>query len=145
MRAGQADLLFGLCGISSSNRAIGMHWIRRNRNFGSWAALFALTLQLVLAFGHIHAEDILAAPASVAAQHQAQPGTPANDDGPADRHHDLCAICVAFHLTSSSVVPVVETLAIPIAHSHTWDADVARERTGDDLRFPFQARGPPSI
>ena len=34
-----------------------MHWIRKNSRFGSWAAVFALALQLVLSFGHIHAED----------------------------------------------------------------------------------------
>ena len=34
-----------------------MYWVRSNRRFGSWAALFALAIQLVLSFGHIHIED----------------------------------------------------------------------------------------
>ena len=35
-----------------------MQWIRKNRSVGSLAALFALSIQLVLSFGHIHPEDI---------------------------------------------------------------------------------------
>jgi hypothetical protein len=119
-----------------------MYWIRRNIRFGSWAALLALTVQLVLSFGHIHPEDIVAAPA-VATQQQAQSDAP-YDGGGSDRHHDVCAICVAFHLTSSSVVPVAETPAIPIAQAHSWDVDVSRFRIASGVHLLFQARAPPS-
>ena len=43
-----------------------MHWVRSNRRFGSWAALFALAIQLVLSFGHIHLEDFQGSSAAVA-------------------------------------------------------------------------------
>ena len=35
-----------------------MHRIRNNRRFGGWLALFALAVQLVLSFGHVHLEGI---------------------------------------------------------------------------------------
>ena len=34
-----------------------MHWVRANRRIGAWVALFALSLQLVLSFGHVHAHS----------------------------------------------------------------------------------------
>jgi hypothetical protein len=123
--------------------AIYMYWIRQNIRFGSWAALLALTIQLVLSFGHIHPEDILAAPA-VAAQQQAPSDAPYDNGSGSGRHHDLCATCVAFHLTSSSVVPVAETPAIPIAQAHTWDVDDSRFRIAFGVHLLFQARAPPS-
>ena len=73
-----------------------MFWVRSNRRFGSWAALFALAIQLVLSFGHIHLEGIQGSSAAVAPQSQAQPNAPADDDG--DRGfgpHHFCAICAA--------------------------------------------------
>ena len=86
-----------------------MHWIRNHCRLGAWAALFALTIQLVLSFGHIHLEN-LQAPSAVAAA-QSQPGTPNDGDGTA--HHDVCAICAVISLTASSVVPVVELPPAP--------------------------------
>ena len=35
-----------------------MRWFRANRILGSRLALFALAVQFVLAFGHIHHDDI---------------------------------------------------------------------------------------
>ena len=37
-----------------NNVATRMHWVRKNRRFGSSAALCALIIQLVLSFGHMH-------------------------------------------------------------------------------------------
>ena len=36
----------------------GMGWVRRYARFGSWLALAALALQLVLSFGHIHLDGV---------------------------------------------------------------------------------------
>ena len=41
-----------------------MRWFRANKTFGSRLALFALAVQFVLAFGHIHHEDIFGSSAS---------------------------------------------------------------------------------
>ena len=78
-----SDLLPSTCHcniVTVMAAEFGMHWVRSNRYFGSWAALFALAIQLVLSFGHIHFEDIQGSSAIVAAQSQAQPNAPADDD-----------------------------------------------------------------
>lgn len=120
-----------------------MYWVRSNRRFGSWAALFALAIQLVLSFGHIHLEDFQGSSAAVL-QSQAQPNAPADDDG--DRGfgpHHFCAICAAVSLTASSVLPAVELPATPVAHCHKWVVDVRPVQVSYGVLFPFQARGPP--
>jgi hypothetical protein len=121
-----------------------MYWVRSNRRFGSCAALFALAIQLVLSFGHIHLEDIQGSSAVVAAQSQVQTNAPADDDN--DRGfgpHHFCAICAALSLTASSVLPAVQLPATPVAHHHKWVVDVRRVHVSYGVLFPFQARAPP--
>ena len=44
-----------------------MRWFRANARLSGKIALFAMALQFVLSFGHIHAEDIYGARATLAA------------------------------------------------------------------------------
>jgi hypothetical protein len=119
-----------------------MHWIRRNRGLGSWAALFALTIQLYLSFGHIHLEVLQTSSTAIAASSQIQPNNPAGDDeGPAG--HDFCAICAALSLTASSTLPTVALLAIPVDHPHPWAVDLRTAQHPYNVHFPFRARAPP--
>ena len=118
-----------------------MYWVRSNRRFGSWAALFALAIQLVLSFGHIHLEEVHGS-STVAQQSQTQPNAPADDDGDHGVDH-FCAICAALSLTASSVLPTVEVPATPVAHYHTWAIDGRPARVSYGVLFSFQARAPP--
>jgi hypothetical protein len=123
-----------------------MRWIRMNRQWGGRLALFALALQLVLSFGHIHAEDLgRAAPAEAVASH---PQTSATGDGtpPQDQDdaHDVCAICVTLSLSANSLLPVVASLALPVAYEREWRADIQSAQVVFDLRPYYQARAPPS-
>jgi len=45
-----------------------MRWVRGHRRVGACVALFALALQLVLSFGHIHLADIASLPRIVVPQ-----------------------------------------------------------------------------
>jgi hypothetical protein len=119
-----------------------MRLVRSNRSFGTWAALFALAIQLVLSFGHIHLEDIQGRSAGIAASAEGQPIAPADDDRGAPGH-DFCAICAALSLTSSSVLPTVELPANPVDHAHKWSVDLHPERVSLGICLPFQARAPP--
>jgi hypothetical protein len=119
-----------------------MQWVRRNCRFGSWAALFALSIQLVLFFGHIHLEDIQAYSSATVAQLQDQAGAPADDDH-GKSQHDFCAICAALSLTSSSVLPTVSLLTAPVDRPHEWIADFRTAQVPFGLYFHFQARAPP--
>jgi hypothetical protein len=121
-----------------------MRWIRTNRQLGARLALFALALQLVVSFGHIHAEDLgVAAPANATSIAH----NPANDDGslpPQDGdRHDVCAICVTLSLTSTSLLPIVASLVLPVAYGWEWPADVQTAQVNFDLASHYQARAPP--
>ena len=124
-----------------------MRWIRMNRQLGARLVLFALALQLVLSFGHIHVEDLgIAAPANTESIAQ----NPANSDGPAapqDRNdrHDVCAICVTLSLTSTSLLPIVASLVLPVAYEWEWPADIQTAQVSFDLEFYYRARAPPHV
>ena len=123
-----------------------MHWVRRSNRIGSWAALFALALQLVVSFGHFHLSGFHASSPGVATQLQPQANgaastDPADDDNPVGSGY--CAICATVSLTASSVLPAVELPATPVAHCHKWVVDVRRVQVSYGVLFPFQARAPP--
>jgi hypothetical protein len=119
-----------------------MHWIRRNSRFGSGAAIFALAIQLILSFAHIHLKDIQGSSAVIASSSQLQPNIPENDDG-GTTGHVFCAICLALNLTSSSVLPTVALLATPFDHPHRWVADLHPAQVSYRVHFLFQPRAPP--
>ena len=114
-----------------------MHWVRRNCGLGSWAALFALCIQLAVSFGHIHGSF-----SATIAQLQAQPESPAGDDS-GKPEHDFCAICAALSVTSSSVLPTVSLLPVPADRPYEWVSDFRTAQVSFDFHFNFQARAPP--
>jgi hypothetical protein len=122
-----------------------MRWLRYDRRFGTWLALFALAVQLAVSFGHVHLEGITrtdaARFASAAGGHAShslvapQPGTNGEDD--------YCPICASVYLTANSFVPVVPLLPLPtvsnvVEHSDHNAPDFAAPR-----RLAFQSRAPP--
>jgi len=124
-----------------------MQWIRRNSGLGSWAALFALAIQFVVSFGHVHLQGLQGSSLAVAIQLQPQ-ANGADGTGPAgdDRRaagHDFCAICAAFSLTASSVLPTVSSLSNPVDRPHEWIADFHTAQVSFGLHFNFRARAPP--
>jgi hypothetical protein len=123
---------------------LSMSWVRSNRRVGSWIALFAITLQLALSFGHLHLEGVGLVP-SAAASAQANGSA---DDGPlpVGRHgHDLCAICATLGLLSTSALPAVSSLVLPVEAARVWVADLRSTPLPFALHFIFQARAPPAI
>jgi len=118
-----------------------MRWIRRNSRFGSWTAILALAIQLVLSFGHVHFESFQGSSAVIASSSQPQSNT--SDDDERGAGHKFCAICVALNLTSSSVLPTVELPATPVDHSHQWISALHPAQFSESLYFLFQPRAPP--
>jgi hypothetical protein len=115
---------------------------------GSHLALFALAVQFVLAFGHIHPADIYGSlndpfptqAISLATDGQAQF---LSSDQATTGVDDFCAICATVSLLSSSVAADAPKLTLP--------APQAAEGTARTLAFavipprrPFQSRAPPS-
>lgn len=112
---------------------------RTRRRLTGWLALFALALQFVVGFGHVHSEDFAGLVHAGMARVTQGDSAPA---GPADPDHLTCDICAAAHLASTSTVPTAPALLVPIATTV-----IARIVT-PTVRAPalvvaFDARGPP--
>lgn len=133
--------LFGFVEAAHSH----MSWVRTHRRLGGTLALFALTLQLVLSFGHIHVRDFagISGPAVAQAQVTAAHG-PAGDA--ADQANDIyCAVCATVALTGNLVLPNLPALSPPSNStdvSHWYRYADQRDRFDHAL---FSARAPPLV
>lgn len=123
-----------------------MRWFRSHIGLGSRLALFALAIQFVLSFGHIHVDKSLlssASAASVAQQSASRDGVPSSPQ----RHNgadDFCAICATIGLLASSALPEAASLVVPVAAPSDWPHAFASTFVPFDSHFHFQARGPPT-
>ena len=118
-----------------------MDSVRSGRRFASWLALFALALQLVLSFGHVHLDG--AGLTAVASATKHAPASPSSPSHPADDDDDYCAICAVMHLTSTTFLPQ----AAPLPAVFVWQPVEHSDRVATDFAAPhravFQSRGPP--
>jgi hypothetical protein len=121
-----------------------MRWFRSNRKAGSRLALFALALQLVLSFGHIHRADIYG-PASAAASALATEKSPSlPSDQPSKHGDDYCAICAAVSLLGNSFFAQAPQLPVPIVSHAVVQADQVAAFFIAPRRASFQSRAPPT-
>jgi hypothetical protein len=126
-----------------------MRWIRRRTRSQTWLALFALGVQLVVSFGHVHRDDLglalVAADSAVAG-----PIGPGLTPSPAvpDRDHNptsdaLCPICASINLAGALILPVPPRLDAPM-HVGRIRLPVAQTNSlSNQVRLSFQARAPP--
>jgi hypothetical protein len=123
-----------------------MRWFRTHIGLGSRLALFALAVQFVLSFGHVHVGKF--APAtSQGAMALAQ--APDRDGGPGPKPQtgvdDFCAICATVSLLATSVLPTASSVLPPVAAEHRWLTEFASARISSDSFVLFQARAPPVV
>ena len=122
-----------------------MRWFRSNIRFGSRLALFALALQIVLSFGHVHLYDlppgvggtVVAASAGTDGPTRApahKPGVPV-DPG--------CAICALIQLASTSTPSVAPVLPPPTMVGHVTLAAPEPVALASSPPALFRARAPP--
>ena len=117
---------------------------RSRQRFGLWLALFALLVQFVASFGHIHAEDFqglahgTGAPV-LSAGGPAAPSAPANPWLPT---HDDCAICIALHMASGAL-PAPPVLVAPAAGVAIVSYGLIELHLVWPAHLLFQTRGPP--
>jgi hypothetical protein len=129
-----------------------MNFVHRHKRRGALLALAALALQITLAFGHVHLNDLHlrgvsggSDGAKIAPHHtmlaQTSPQAPAqnsNDD-------DYCAICASIFLVSNSFTPAPPAVPVPVGFQrieHSFDH--ARGCIEQRRRFAFQSRAPPA-
>jgi hypothetical protein len=120
-----------------------MRWFRANKTFGSRLALFALAVQFIFAFGHIHHEDIYgsARPAAAAVPDGSQP-LPASH--PAKHSDDYCAICATMSLLGNSFVAAAPALPLPAASHVIEQFDRVAAIFIAPRRAAFESRAPPA-
>jgi hypothetical protein len=124
-----------------------MRGLRSIRRFGAGLGLFALLLQLALAFGHIHPEDLLGASAAAVGEDVAGKAQPAGTDpdgrAPATPHDD-CPICAVMHLAGTIVLPGAPALALPTQFTVVAFGPDDLVAPVISRRLPFQTRAPPA-
>jgi Protein of unknown function (DUF2946) len=123
-------------------------WVRSNIRAFVRLALFALVVQFVAAFGHMHADDLgLSAPGASGNTHvalQLGPAAPSDQDQhPAPLTPDNCPICATTALIASGIASLPPPLVVPLAVrqiSH-WVAPAEPARSG--IAVAFRSRAPP--
>jgi len=123
-----------------------MRWFRANKTFCSRLALLALAVQFVVAFGHIHHEDIYgsAHPAAAIAAAVADGSQPLPANHPAKHSDDYCAICAAVSLLGNSFAAAAPSLPLPSASYAVEQFDRVAAIFIAPRRAPFQSRAPPT-
>jgi hypothetical protein len=116
-----------------------MKWVRANIKTGARLALFALTIQFALSFGHFHAIAAPTAPSIQSAQQQMP--APAPDTG--QHPDDLCAICVVTGLAGTALAAAPPSLPLPQAVELPYQAADTAVFHIHAPRAAFQSRAPP--
>jgi hypothetical protein len=120
-----------------------MRWYRSNRKFAGSLALFALALQMMLAFGHIHPRDFVGVPGIATAKAQTAPSNSGGGNGTRHSTDDYCLICATTNLASTLLLPDLIALEVPVS---TIDASYPHACTAICSNFKhvlFRARAPP--
>ena len=123
-----------------------MQFFRLHRLKVALLALFALTCQFVLAFGHIHLDRLAGNSSDWAGASTATPAvlpTSPRQNTPSGLGADFCAICANAGSAGAQVIPT--SPAVPPRTSFVtelhWPFAAAAATSFD--HFPFDARGPP--
>jgi hypothetical protein len=125
---------------------VGMKWFRANIRHGAKLALFALAVQLVLSFGHVHGGTVHAAPLDAALALSASDiaQTPSAPD--TDHHHraaDPCAICAVMAMAGTALFAAPPVLLLPQAAVLLQRITEAEFDHLDAISGASQPRGPP--
>jgi hypothetical protein len=124
-----------------------MNWFRAKIRPFAQLALFALAVQMVVSFGHMHRDD-LGLP-SLATAHWAHPPAAAQAlTGPADRDQyplsdDYCPICASMVLLATGAPSLPPVIVAPPPISRVWSSPAPLYLAATQGIFSFQARAPP--
>lgn len=121
-----------------------MQWFRANRTLGGRLALFALALQLVLSFGHIHRDDIYARAGAAASALAAEKSQSLPFDQPSKHSDDYCAICATMSLLGNSFVAAPPQLAVPFVSHAVEQVDRVAQLFIAGASASYQSRAPPT-
>ena len=121
-----------------------MRWVRANLWIGSRRALFALALQMVLSFSHVHLDDLNTGLRSAATVHSdGQSGDASGNQPSAPNRELLCPICLLIRLAGATLHPAPPALVLPEPMRWTPPA-IAAAIASDCCHLSFNARAPPT-
>jgi hypothetical protein len=125
-----------------------MGWFRAKSKLGGRLALFALAVQFILAFGHIHPDDIYGSlngpfPTEAVSLATANQGQFLGSDQSAAAPDDFCAICASVSLLSNSVAADAPKLSLPEPQMAKHATRVLAIVVTPPPRL-FQSRAPPA-
>jgi hypothetical protein len=132
---------FAACSLQRAGLTT-MQWLRSRLRLGSCVALFALAVQLVLTFGHVHL-DGAARYSSITIEASAGATTPASTDR-SNGADDYCALCALAHLAGTLLLPASAALSLPAVIMQLRHQEPApRIVLPASPSAPFAARAPP--
>jgi hypothetical protein len=120
-----------------------MRWYRSNRKLIGSLGLFALALQMTLAFGHVHLRDFVGIARLAAAQTQVAPSNADGNNNPSQPTDDYCPVCAATNLAGTLVLPGIVALPAPVASIDNTYSGVCGAPCGRIAHALFRARAPP--
>jgi hypothetical protein len=124
-----------------------MRWFRANVRLGIVCAYFALAVQLVLSFGHLHIGAYAGFPYSTLFLAQSTDEAP--DFGtrpkpqPVRPGDDFCPFCILIHLAGSMMAAAAPSPSPPMVVTVMPPAIEAGHAPALSLLLSFQARAPP--
>jgi hypothetical protein len=118
-----------------------MIWFRRHIKNGSRLALLALAIQLVLSFGHVHADRAQASPIATAIQSVELPAGSGHQPQPHPADH--CAICAVLALAGTALLATPPALQLPQATDFLYRVTRAEFAHLHASSVAFQPRAPP--
>ena len=127
-----------------------MSWLRSHLRLGSWSALLALTIQLVVSAGHQHLDRIGRLSELTARASAIQVSTTGFPDSPTPMPRkpvglpgDFCAICLAIALAGSVVPSSPPALPLPADFNQVLPDAIAETPLATPPSPYFQPRAPP--
>lgn len=121
-----------------------MKWFRDHIRNGAKLALFALAVQIVLSLGHLHLDEVHAAPSGSAIQTVQAPSGP-DIDHQQHRVGVPCDVCAVMAMAGTALFTAPAILLLPEAAEIAFAAIKAEFDHLDAISGAPQPRGPPSI
>jgi len=127
-----------------------MSWFRVRKALGGYCALFALALQLVLAFGHIHPREIWGSPGSTTTLATAflkgGHGNSVSPGGqPAGDQDGYCDICATISMVGTGQAATPPQLPLPSLFEPVRFTAEHDQAAFDRGHVHFQSRAPPIV
>ncbi|HEY2526894.1 MAG TPA: DUF2946 family protein [Xanthobacteraceae bacterium] len=125
-----------------------MNWFRSRIRSSARLALFALAVQMVLSFGHMHRDDLGLPPLAASDGAQVVAATTPTSAHPADQNQypapdDYCPICASMVLIATAVPSLPPVLIVPGPVEPAWLSPAPVHSVTPQFVLSFRARAPP--